>query len=241
MTLDELLTEHGAASWDKQMCLMELIGENGWNLSTSRGEITFGTQTFPIQMLGSEDEDAGTWLWAWANEASRLPPEIVTASRQVQEFGRQNSVPEFVAPESSLDAVNGHLLSMIASGLCEADAYYRGPYDGGAVFLLLSAPEVKNYADSSTTAFVRNFLDFISAYSCKPRPALTAYARYKNYACTDQPDGSLVCVAPSGDPVTAIFDSLGRVAQLQAKVSPQNADARPEPVPAKKPWWKLGG
>ena len=26
---------------------------------------------------------------------------------------------------------------MIASGVCDADAYYRGPYEGGAAFLLI--------------------------------------------------------------------------------------------------------
>jgi len=245
VTLDDLLTEHGAASWDKQMCLMEMTDENRWNLDTKRGELSFGSRlTFPVQFLGTEAEDAQTWLWAWANEASRLPPALVTASRQLEEFGRQNGVAALSDPESSLEDVNGHLLSLIASGLCGADAYYRGPYDGGALFLLLSAPEARQQDDPATTAFVRNFLGFTSTYSCEHRPALAAYARYKAYTCTDQPDGSLLCVSPSGDPATATFDERGVVTQLRAKISPQsteaNAEAKPEPAATKKPWWKLG-
>jgi len=84
MALDDLMTEYGAASWDKQMCLMEIVGEKAWNLDVKRGLLTFGgSLTFSVQLLGSEAEDAGTWLWAWANEASHLPPEIVAASRQM--------------------------------------------------------------------------------------------------------------------------------------------------------------
>lgn len=242
MTLDDLITEHGAASWDKQMCLMDVTGENKWNLDTRRGELTFGSSlTFPVQFLGTEAEDAHSWLWAWANEASRLPPELVAASRQIEAFGRQNGVAALSEPESSLDDVSGHRLSMIASGLCGADAYYRAPYDGGALFLLLSAPEVRSRGDATTTAFVRNFLDFISAYSCEHRPALIAYARYKDYACTEQPDGSLLFTSPSGDPVTATFDEEKRVKQLRARVLPQTPEVKPEPAPVKKPWWKLGG
>ena len=42
MTRDDLMTEYGAASWDKQMCLMEIVGEKAWNLDVKRGPLTFG-------------------------------------------------------------------------------------------------------------------------------------------------------------------------------------------------------
>ena len=127
MTLTDLITEHGAASWDKQMCLMGVIGEKAWSLDVKRGLLTFGgTDTFPVQLLGSEAEAAGTWLWAWANDASNLPPALTAASRQMQEVGRQQEIAALYDPEVSLETAGGHLLSMIASGVCGADAYYRG-------------------------------------------------------------------------------------------------------------------
>ncbi len=241
MTLTDLLAEHGAASWDKQMCLAMLIGDYGWSLDVKRGEIMFGDAlTFPAQLLGSEADAAETWLWAWANEASHLPPELVAASQQLQDFGRQNAVPELTTPEVSLDDVNGHLLSMIASGQCGADAYYRGPYEGGAAFLLLTAPEAKRFADPTPTHFIRIFMEFISAFSCPHRPALEAYARYKDYAFKEQADGSLLLTSPAGDAITATFDVLGRVKDFSATLTKKSFDGT-DPVPAKKPWWKLGG
>jgi hypothetical protein len=172
MTLTDLLAEHGAASWDRQLCLVKLIGDGGWNLDVKRGEITSGgRQTFPVQILGSECERAKIWLWAWANTASGLSVEVTAASLQLLDYREQNEVPEFVAPELGLESVNGHLLSTVASGLCQADAYYRGPYDGGGVFLLLTAPETRRFAAPSPTHFIRVFTEFVMNFACPHRPA----------------------------------------------------------------------
>ena len=244
MTLTDLLAAHGAASWDRQLCLAELIGNGNWNLDVQRGEITFGgRQTYPVQILGSESEGGGTWLWAWANAASGLPERVTAASRQLQEYGRQSQVPEFVAPELSLEAVNGHLLSTIASGICQADAYYRGPYDGGAVFLLLTAPETRRFADPTPTHFIRVFTEFIMNFACPHRPALLAYAQYKGYGCEEAADGSMVCTSPSGDALTATLDGEGRLVNFAATLTAAGFAAKPSaipPEPEKKPWWKFG-
>lgn len=159
----------------------------------------------------------------------------------MQAFGQQNGIAAFTDPECSLNKVNGHLLSMIGSGLCGADAYYRGPYEGGAAFMLLTAPEIRTRADSSVTAFIRQFTEFISAYSCEHRAALEAYARYKSYACTAQPDGSLLCTAPAGASVSAAFDDLGRLKEFIATLTTDSLKGRLEPAAPKKPWWKFGG
>ncbi len=242
MTLTDLITEHGAASWDKQMCLMDVIGEKAWSLDVKRGLLTFGGRmTFPVQLLGSEAEAAGTWLWAWANEASNFPPELTEASRQMRELGRQYEIAALSDPEVSLDNVSGHLLGMIASGVCGADAYYRGPYNGGAAFMLLTAPEVKGRADSSVTAFIRIFTEFISAFDCSHRPALEAYARYKAYSYAPQADGTLLCMSPSGASVTAAFDDLGRLSKFSATLTADSMAETPGTKAPKKPWWKLGG
>ena len=237
MDLQPLLEEHGAASWDKQMCLADLIGDGGWQLSVSQGQITFGgRQTFPVQILGSESEAAGTWLWSWANNGISPPEAALQGVNQLREFGDRNSVPQFVEPELSLDAANGHLLSMIASGLCRADAYYRGPYEGGAVFLLLNAPQVRQYSDDSPLRFIRIFNEFISAFACSHRAAFAAYARYKGYP-TDTQGDAVITALPAGAQVRAVFDPLDRLIEMTSTLTQENIGAKPE----KKPWWKLKG
>ncbi len=236
MDFPRLLTEHGAASLDKQYCLADMIGKSGWQLDISEGKVTFGgRQTFPVQILGSEAEAAGTWLWSWANDGINPPTSALQAATQLREYGEKNGVREFTEPELSLDQVGGHPLSMIASGVCKADAYYRGPYDGGAVFLLLSAPPVKKYADDSPLRFIRIVNDFILEFPCDPKQSLLAYAKYKNYPVIKDGD-ALVTALPQGAQVRAAFDEQGRLAEMTSTLTQENAGV----LAAKKPWWKLG-
>ncbi len=237
MDLTQLITQHGAASWDKQMCLADAIGDGDWELSLSEGQITFGgTQSFPVQILGSEGDGAGTWLWAWANTESNLPPPLVQAAGQMRAFGEQQRVAAFVAPELNLEDANGHLLSAIACGVCGADAYYRGPYAGGAVFLLLEAPALRQYADDTPMRFIRIFTEFISAFACDHRPALAAYASYKGYTLAGEGNADVITL-PAGAVIRAEFDPEGRLAKFSSTLTAENT----APVPEKKPWWKLGG
>lgn len=235
MNFPQLLTEHGAASLDKQYCLAEMIGKSGWQLNVTEGELTFGgRQTFPVQILGSEAEAAGTWLWSWANDGISPPPSALQAVTHLREYGEKNGLREFTEPELSLDQVGGHPLSMIASGLCEADAYYRGPYDGGAVFLLLSAPSVKKYADDSPLRFIRIVNDFLAEFPCDHRQSLLAYAKYKGYPVTKDGE-AVVATLPQGAYVRAAFDEQGRLAEMTSTLTQENIG----PQAAKKPWWKL--
>src|SRR4051812_1203791 len=101
-TLIDLVTQHGAASWDKQESLAALIGESEWQLRLRTGQITFGGKhTFPVQVLGSEATQSRTWLWAWANTASGIAEPLLLAARQMRTFGAQNNVKEFTDSELS--------------------------------------------------------------------------------------------------------------------------------------------
>ncbi|MEZ4668394.1 MAG: hypothetical protein R3E39_10805 [Anaerolineae bacterium] len=52
--------------------MSDLIGTDGWATNLDTGTITFGgNYQFPIQVLGTESEQAGTWLWA--NDESNVP------------------------------------------------------------------------------------------------------------------------------------------------------------------------
>ena len=233
-TLAQLLAEHGAASLDKQESLAALIGNAGWQFSMDTGRLTFGGKhVFPAQILGTEAEASKTWLWGWANAASGIPAPLLQFSQQMRTYGEQNGVAEFTSPELPVNGVNGHLLCMIASGLCNADAYYRGPYEGGAVFLLFSAPQLKAHSDNSVPRVIRIFTQFIAQSACDHREALMAFLRYKGYACESN-GNEVVCTSPRGEPVRATFDHMGRMTEIAAAASPAGSPAD------KKPWWKPG-
>ena len=226
MDLTQLIAQHGAASWDKQVCLSDAIGDGDWQLSMSEGQITFGgRQSFPMQVLGSEADGDGTWLWAWANMESNLPPALLQAAAQIRAFGERERVAEFVAPALNLEDADGHKLSMIACGVCGADAYYRGPYAGGAVFLLLTAPTLRRFADDTPMRFIRIFTEFISAFPCDHRQALAAYAASKSFPIQAEADTEIVTL-PAGAEVRAEFDVQGRLVRFSSTLTAENSAPR---------------
>jgi hypothetical protein len=61
---------------------------------------------------------------------------------------------------------------MVASGLCRAGAYYRGPYDGGAVYFLVNEVSLP-VAD--TPRIVQVILQTIANFAVQHQPMLEAY------------------------------------------------------------------
>ena len=142
------------------------------------GTLSFGTtHRWHAQILGTESHETNTWLWAWANTGSNLPFALIQASLQMKQLGEQQQIPELTEPQIPLtDEINGHVLSMIASGVCDADAYYRGPYDGGAAFLLIKDAKFPPSKEPPLARLAHFFPQAISAFSIPDhRLALTSY------------------------------------------------------------------
>lgn len=213
-----LFHEYGAVSLGKQMRLLELVGKRDWSLDLDTGLLSFeGYVRFPVQLLGTESEQSGTWLWAWANP-SIANPAVLAQSEQLRSYGEQYSVTEFTEAQVPLNGVNGHTLSMVAAGLCGADAYYRGPYEGGAAYMLLQGPELRPREELAPAGFIRLFAEFISAFSVHHHTALAGFARQSGWQCSGT-SACLDCISPRGEQVHATFDELGRVTGLQSVLS----------------------
>ncbi len=76
-TEQELIERYGGIALDKQIDFGEIIGNNNWNVDMQQGIISFGLNlVFPIQVLGTIAHSSQTWLWAWANTMSGLPPQF---------------------------------------------------------------------------------------------------------------------------------------------------------------------
>jgi hypothetical protein len=234
MTLEALFNIHAAASLDKQFALDKAVGTAAWQLDLDTGRLRFGNgQTFHVQLLGTESHHTDTWLWSWANP-SIGGGEIVQAAEQLREYGAEHGIAELTEPELPLERAEGHYLAMVATGLRESDAYYRAPYEGGAAFLLLTAPELRRHSDDSPMHLHRVFTQLIASLECSHRPAFEAYLRYKGYSYTEA-ENEIRAQSPRGEKLTAVFDPEGRLTELQFAVT-----AVPEtPLPAP-PWWKLG-
>ena len=121
----------------RQLALGELLGDRPWQVDLEKGTAAFSELVFPIQLLGTEAEGDNTWLWAWANEASSLPESILMSSRQLRALGTTRGPDLLATPSFPLERISGHQLAMVCTGLLETGPYYRGPYDGGALYFTI--------------------------------------------------------------------------------------------------------
>ncbi|MEE3919567.1 hypothetical protein V2I01_18075 [Micromonospora sp. BRA006-A] len=87
------------------MALADLLGERDWQLDVPDGIATFGTDLrYRVQLLGTESHLDGTWLWAWANEASNIPPSVLHLAGWLREYGHRQGSPNSPNPRSRSSA-----------------------------------------------------------------------------------------------------------------------------------------
>lgn len=225
-----------AVALHKQMALSDVVGEDyDWRYDMDDGRLTFSgpsvrgrSMSFAAQVLGSASDIEGTWMWAWANRASGIPPALTEASRKLMHYGEREMVPELVKPKLPLGDVDAHAVAMVASGLTNASFYYRGPYDGGAVFLLVKDP---SFVATASPAVVRAPSVMTQALQLQ-HPSLTNHEAtvidYLTYLGAkvmrrNTPDGVQILGELDDGEVVAAFDRSGRLLQVNARAHPPSA------------------
>ncbi|MER5621025.1 DUF6882 domain-containing protein [Streptosporangium sp. NPDC002544] len=208
-----------ASSLARQFALIDLLGDRHWAVDTGAGTITFGEDfRFPIQFLGTEGHRDQTWLWAWANTQSNLPPNLLRAANWLQEYGRQQHIPELTEATLPLDQVDGHLLALLSAtltGLC----YYRGPYQGGAAFLLLEAVPDSVLMPAQPERVVSVLAQAISMYELDHRTLVESFLTQQGWHV----ETTATVIAgqhPGGSDLRVEFDGQGRISDMQSTLKP---------------------
>jgi hypothetical protein len=212
-----------AVAFEKQLYLSEVVSNRPWAFSMGdERQLSFGHEyAFKVQLLGTEGDAAGTWLWSWANEASGIPAPLLKSAEQLRQYGQQHDIRELVDAEIPLDEFhNGHYFSLLASGLLKANGYYRGPYQGGALFMLIDDPDFPADDRDPMQRITFTFPQLISAITLSDhRTAFVGYAQAHQLAVTDDASSDTVQVqAPNGQTIEATFDSNRRLLNLEGKL-----------------------
>lgn len=219
-------SQNVAASFDKQNRLGEFLGQHNWSFAMDSGLLTFttthGNYPFQIQLLGTEAEDSATWLWSWANEGSNIPARLTKAALDLKELGEKEKILEFSEPEMPVEEdFNGHHFAMVASGLAKAGCYYRGPYNGGALYMLITDPKFEELtAVDPATLGIRIPSIFTQVISALPvqnhREAFKSYLEFYGLDVTEDPE-SLIGSGSSVKPIKATFDKQNRLIEVQSQ------------------------
>lgn len=229
-TFKELLSQHVGLAFARQLALADLLeNQQSFNVDIRQGVCTFGNDLrFPIQILGSEAEDSDTWLWAWANEASNLPPALLHSCNSLKELGAKHGIRELTERQFPLEVTNGHTLSMIASGVDGNCCYYRGPFPGGALFVLLKNVPAELLRPIRCERVITVLGEAISNFEVDHRLMAESFLKSQGFAL--QPSDGKLIATREPDMIVLAFDELGRIAGIDGKIEPRRKP---------KPWWQF--
>lgn len=119
----QALTGAHAGAWHLDEC--------DWAADQDSGLITFTDSrrgvriTAPMQIIGTYDTDAGTWLWAWANPSLRH--ELTADAQRLKRHGQAKGYAALTAPKLRCDEAAAWRLAALACRLCDRQGAYRGP------------------------------------------------------------------------------------------------------------------
>jgi hypothetical protein len=204
-------------SLEKQARLFSFLGEHILELDLDAGLARFdGDRAYPFQVLGAESEISLTWLWAWADEHTEVPENLLASAVQLRAWGEKEGLPELTLPSLDLDRADGTMLSLIASEICSASGYYRDHYEGGALFLLLSGITLDEQQGFDRQGLIRQLADLASRYDFDHRNALRSYLRAKDIPLTETGD-TLGAELATGERLIAEFDPAGRIRTINGE------------------------
>jgi hypothetical protein len=223
--LRRLYDRHALASLEHQLNLVEVVSTGDWSFELQRCIVTFKTdreaRPVPAQILGTEAYGAGTWLWGWANTASGLPQPSLRAATRLRRYGEDHGISELTDPTLSLDQAGGHTLSMVAAGLLDAPGYYRCPYEGGALFVLLEDPAVYCAPELPAVRLATALPQLLGQIEPEDlRAAIEGWCTRLGLA-TEPRTGGLTVRSDRGDEIEMDFDRLGRLTQIRSRFAPR--------------------
>ncbi len=214
------LSLNAASALARQTALSDYLGDHRWDVDLGAGTVDFGdNRVFPLQLLGSESESSQTWLWAWANTQSNLPPPVVEAVHGIRDSGEQLGIAQLQEPKIALDVADGHELSLLCSGLIGECCYYRGPYDGGALYFLVGELPPQIFAPVDLPRALTVMSDVIATYDLDHRVAAGSFLEAQGFTVSEE-DGHLIG-RRDGDALDFGFDAEGLLTGISAQSKPQ--------------------
>ena len=224
-----LLIEHALAAFERQQHAEELIAGRDWAVDLEAATIAFDQgPRASIDLIGTESTRDHSWLWAWSNPSLALPPAALAASERLAELGRGLGVGELETPRLELAGLlSAYTLGAVATGLLDAEAYYRAPTGQALVLLLLRGPEFVLPALDALT-FTRTLTLGAGQFELEHQPAIAAYLRRRGGRI--EVEGSRWAVAlPTGEAVRLSFDPHERLAGIDSDMSSPPRSSGPGP------------
>lgn len=240
-TFQDHFADHAASSFARQIALGDVIGERPWGIDMQKGLLRFGDDLeYPVQLLGTHAFEPRTWLWVWANTQSNLPPQLTEAASRIRQLGEAQTVETFTQPSLQLGDITDHMIAMTCSGLEGGRCYYRAPYEGGALFVLLDDVPPEVLAPVSLPRVNTVLMEVISQFDVDNRRMVTSFLRQQGLHAASNGAGGIRAERAGEGHIEISFDELGRISNVAATLGPAASAPRTQAAPKKSRWqfWK---
>lgn len=202
----DLAAEHVPTTLLRQQRLASLVGDAVGELDLPSARAIFDAHQFPVQLVGATSEDAEAFTWAWAAAEGTLDDGLLVTARSLRDYGEDHGLAELAEAVWSIHDVDPFLLTAIARGWAQADALYRFPFVGGAMYALLGdvplpAVQPQGFIQALTTGIAMAPMDH--------RQAAVALCRDAGLSTTGLDDIVVVTIGTSV--VTIAFTDTGRI------------------------------
>jgi len=156
----EMFDESALSTMEKQYRLAALIGEDDWRLDVQRATLSFSPSniSFDVQLLGTHSEVSNTWLWADANVEGDLSPASLEMCRRARSAGQELGLSCFIEDKhlyvDQFGEPTADTIAMVSSHMVGADAYYRCPYEAGALYVAIQDARFREAPNLDLQSFI---------------------------------------------------------------------------------------
>ena len=196
---------------EKQNKLARIVSEQMHQLDLDAGMIRFSRDlALSFQVLGTESDNTLTWLWAWAEEQTEIPDNLIQTSLQLRDWGLRERINEFIQPSVDTFKTDGNAIAIVSTQIANANSYFRDSYEGGAAYILIFDKSIENEPAFDGVSLYRHLTELFSRYELNQRKVLLSYLEIKGFAPVSQ--GPLViCELANGERIIAEFDDEGKL------------------------------
>jgi len=224
-----VFSQYAGIAFAKQLALSDFLGEHRWDVDLQEGIVDFGdNRVYPLQVIGTESNGDGSWLWAWANHQSGFSESLLKASLEVKQYGHTHQISELITDSFPAEPVNGHFLSMIASGLNPNSCYYAGTHPGGGFYFLVNNMPTDVIGPFAPERVLTVLAQGIEQFDMDHRVFAESFLKTQGYST--QTTNTDLEANRDQESLTISFDTNQRIANLKGSIKP--AVAKPE----KKAW-----
>ena len=207
----EMFDDSALSTMGKQHRLAALIGDDDWNLDIQQATLSFSPSniSFDVQVLGSHSEVSNTWLWADANVEGDFSPASLEMCRRARRAGQELGQSCFIEDKhvyvDRFGEPTADTIAIVSSHMVGADAYYRCPYEAGALYVAIQDSRFRAAPDLD----LRSFMEIYRHLQWLPgntQRQLVAYAKELELPLLKMDQTAVAFALPTGEVVEFAFE-----------------------------------